>query len=249
MAQHADTEHDRPEDTTAGEDKPGRRAERARRLARARQRDADQLVDERERQRQVAQAVEAYVSAAVVIADAETACEEKIRRLAAEHERRVARLREQCEDKIGERRGAQAVAAFRMHQYGGRTVEQVGELCEVSEKEARRLIAAGRHADDGEAAPGDGARQRHQRDGKSGTGRSRDSGTTRDTRTAQRSWPDAEPTAAEQPSGEAPSSGAAGSGGRRRSGPQRDLSGVDAQQHPQDGGRVPPVPDGAAQGA
>lgn len=131
---------------------PKKRARRStlasRKLEAARQRLANQLAEERDREERIRQALRSFMDAGQKIAATEEACEEKV----AELERRIERLREKAQEKVAGAHTEQARAALAMHE-AGRTVEQVAELLEVSQKEARRLIAAGR----GASAKPDGA--------------------------------------------------------------------------------------------
>lgn len=131
---------------------PKKRARRStlasRKLEAARQRLANQLAEERDREERIKQALQSFMDEGQKIAAAEEACEEKV----AELERRIERLREKAQEKVAGAHIEQARAALATHE-AGRTVEQVAELLEVSQKEARRLIAAGR----GASAEPDGA--------------------------------------------------------------------------------------------
>ncbi|WP_034271040.1 hypothetical protein [Haloechinothrix halophila] len=124
---------------------PKKRARRStlasRKLEAARQRLANQLAEERDREERIKQALRSFMDAGQKIAAAEEACEEKV----AELEKRIERLREKAQENVAGAHTEQTCAALTMHE-AGRTMEQVAELLEVSQKEARRLIAAGREA-------------------------------------------------------------------------------------------------------
>ncbi|GGM67761.1 hypothetical protein GCM10012275_42960 [Longimycelium tulufanense] len=123
----------------------GRRRRRApkvvRQLERARERNARQLAEQRQREQRVEQALGAFIAAGEQIEAVEQRLQEKVR----EHETKVSRLREAAEQKVSGARVARARAALAIHE-AGRTVEQVADLLEVSQREARRLIAVGRQA-------------------------------------------------------------------------------------------------------
>lgn len=111
----------------------------SRQLARARQRNNEQLARIRERERQVDQALGEYVAAAAEIDVAEAMCREKLEQL----DRRVRQIRDERENRVAGLRGAQARAVLVIHA-SGRTVKQVAELLELSEKAARQLIGEAR---------------------------------------------------------------------------------------------------------
>ncbi|MFI6029454.1 hypothetical protein [Amycolatopsis magusensis] len=118
-----------------------RSTEVSRRLQEARRRDAEQLKAQREKERRVEEGLDAYFTAADLIEAAEQECQRRIE----PHERAIAELREQRDAVVAEQETAQGRAALAIHD-ADRTVEQVGELLELGEKSARRLIAAGRAA-------------------------------------------------------------------------------------------------------
>ncbi|TVT23389.1 hypothetical protein FNH05_33035 [Amycolatopsis rhizosphaerae] len=124
---------------------PRKRARRStatsRKLEAARERLANQLAEERQREERIKQALRDYMAAGEKIAVAENACEEKVAALT----NRIERLREQAREKVAGAHAQQGRSALAMHE-AGRTVEQVADLLAVSEKKARQLIAAGRDA-------------------------------------------------------------------------------------------------------
>jgi hypothetical protein len=190
----------------------------SRNLEEARQRLANQLAEEREREERIKQALRGYMAAGEKIAGAELACEEKV----AELEKRIARLREQSREKVAGAHTEQARAALTMHE-AGRTVEQVAELVMASQKEARRLIAAGRDADTGkgEEAAGTATQPKEVSPG----------------------------PADEQRPAATPSGVATRGTGAAVSGEQRDLGGVDPHQDGPYAGFVPAVAHGGGEGA
>ncbi len=126
---------------TEGRTRPrGRRStETSRRLERVRERNARQLAEQRDREKRVNEALRAYVVAGERITTAEEECAAKV----AEYERRIDGVRSRTRERVTGHRAEQARAALTIHE-GGRTVEQVAELLEMSRKDARRLIAEGR---------------------------------------------------------------------------------------------------------
>ncbi|WP_017975777.1 hypothetical protein [Actinopolyspora halophila] len=112
-------------------------------LARARQRNAEQLAEQRAREQRVETALRQFVEAGEAIATEQARCEDKV----AVYQRKIDKLRADSEEKVVGEYTKQAQAALALHEGGGRTVEQVAELLELdSEKQARRLIASGREA-------------------------------------------------------------------------------------------------------
>ncbi|MGH4011283.1 MAG: hypothetical protein ACRDTH_24505 [Pseudonocardiaceae bacterium] len=115
--------------------------EAAARLQRLRKRNADQLEAQREAERRIEAALTAYVDADVSITAVERARDEKVTGL----EQQIEQAREAAQERIEQVRAQQAVAVWQLNT-AGRTVEQIAELLEVSQKEARRLLSAGRTA-------------------------------------------------------------------------------------------------------
>ncbi|MGH4009674.1 MAG: hypothetical protein ACRDTH_16245 [Pseudonocardiaceae bacterium] len=115
--------------------------EAAARLQRLRKRNADQLEAQREAERRIEAALKVYVDADVSISVIERARDEKVAGL----ERQIEQAREAAQERIEQIRAQQAVAVWQLNA-AGRTVEQIAELLEVSQKEARRLLSAGRTA-------------------------------------------------------------------------------------------------------
>lgn len=192
--------------------RPRRSTRISKRLERARQRNADQLAEQKQREQRVEDALREYIEAGDAIATEDAACEEKV---AALH-RKIGALRAESQERVIGEHTRQAQAALAIHE-AGRTVEQVAELLELrSEKEARRLIAAGRAAAEASSGPAQA--------------------------------PD---TAPAEPAEQRPTVAAAGEETTgAASGEQRQLRGVDGQQHRPDSGFVrAAVADGGRQSA
>ncbi|MBQ0927555.1 hypothetical protein [Saccharopolyspora endophytica] len=199
------------ESSTRGR-RPRRSTRISQRLERARQRNADQLAEQRWREQRVEDALREFIEAGEAIAAEDAACEAKVAAL----QRKIDALCAESRERVTGEHTRQAQAALAIHE-AGRTVEQVGELLELrSEKEARRLITAGRTA----AEAGSGPAQ--ERD-----------------------------TVPAKSSGHRPTGAAAGEETTGAvSGEQRQLRGVDGQQHRPDSGFVPAaVADGGRQNA
>ncbi|MDA3644386.1 hypothetical protein LZ318_30760 [Saccharopolyspora indica] len=132
--------------TTEGR-RPRRSARISRQLEEARRRNVQQLAEQRERERRVEGALREFVEAGDAIAMERAACEDRIAVL----RRKMEVKQEESEAAVAGERDRQARAALEIHE-AGRTVEQVADLLELSgEKEARRLIAAGRRTGDADA--------------------------------------------------------------------------------------------------
>jgi len=127
-----------------------RSTEASRRLEQARRRNTLQLAEQREREERVDGALLTYVGAGEKLDAAERECEEMV----AEYERKIEQLYADMRVRVSGEQAEQACAALVIHE-AGRTVQQVADLLEVSVKEARRLIAAGREsqASDGSGSP------------------------------------------------------------------------------------------------
>lgn len=117
--------------------------EAAARLQRLRKRNADQLEAQREAERRIEAALKVYVDADVSISTVERARDEKVAGL----EQQIEQAREAAQERIEQIRAQQAVAVWQLNA-AGRTVEQIAELLEVSQKDTRRLLSAGRKAAD-----------------------------------------------------------------------------------------------------
>ncbi|WP_406690333.1 hypothetical protein REH65_31180 [Saccharopolyspora sp. ID03-671] len=136
------------ESTSTRSRRPRRSSRMSQRLERARQRNADQLAEQKQREQRVEDALREYIEAGEAIATEDAACEEKVAAL----QRKIDALRAESQERVTGEHTRQAQAALAIHE-AGRTVEQVAELLELrSDKEARRLIAAGRA--DAEASSG-----------------------------------------------------------------------------------------------
>lgn len=110
-------------------------------LEAARRRNAEQLAEQRRREQEVDAALAEYVEAGEDIASAEQTAESKIDTL----QRKIDSVRDDLRASTTTAHERQAQAALRIHQAGGRTVEQVSELLEMdSVKETRRILAAAR---------------------------------------------------------------------------------------------------------
>lgn len=116
-----------------------RPTEAAARLDRLRRRNTDQLEAQREAERRIEVALNDYVDADVSISAIEQACEEKVRDL----ERQIEQARAAAQTEIEQIRARQAMAVWQIND-AGRSVGQIGELLELPEKEARRLVRVGR---------------------------------------------------------------------------------------------------------
>jgi hypothetical protein len=128
------------ENRTATKRRRARRpTEAAARLNRLRQRNADQLEAQREAERRVESALQAYVDADISIITVEQACDEKVSGL----ERQIELARTAAQEEIEQIRARQAMAVWQIND-AGRTVEQISELLELPEKETRRLLRVGR---------------------------------------------------------------------------------------------------------
>lgn len=126
---------------TATRRRARRPTEAATRLERLRQRNAHQLETQREAERRIEEALKAYVDADVSISALEHDRDEKI----AAWEQQIEHARETARVKVERIRARQALAVCQLNT-AGRTVEQIAELLEVPQKEARRLLSAGRTA-------------------------------------------------------------------------------------------------------
>jgi hypothetical protein len=128
------------EDRTAAKRRRARRpTEAAARLDRLRKRNADQLETQREAERRVESALQAYVDADISISAVEQARDEKVRGL----ERQIELARTTTQEEIEQIRTRQAMAVWQVND-AGRSVEQISDLLELPEKETRRLLRVGR---------------------------------------------------------------------------------------------------------
>ncbi len=123
----------------------GRRVRRStrvsRQLERARERNDRQLAQIWERERQVERELREYFAATDQIAAARQSCEDKVTQLMA----RVEQVRADTEAATADLLLAQGRAVFAIHT-AGRTVRQVADLVDLSEKTTRHLIGIGRAA-------------------------------------------------------------------------------------------------------
>lgn len=115
-----------------------------RKLERARERNNRQLAEARIREQRVDQALRDYFAATERIEVVERTYQEKI----AQVEARIRQLRADCAAKVADVRAAQAWALVVIHG-AGRTVKQVADLVDLSEKATRQLIGLGRNEADG----------------------------------------------------------------------------------------------------
>jgi transcription initiation factor TFIIIB Brf1 subunit/transcription initiation factor TFIIB len=128
------------EDRTVTQRRRARRpTEAAARLDRLRKRNADQLEAQREAERRVESALQAYVDADISISAVEQTRDEKVSGL----ERQIELARTSAQEEIEQIRARQAMAVWQIND-AGRTLEQITELLELPEKEARRLLRVGR---------------------------------------------------------------------------------------------------------
>lgn len=126
--------------STRGGRRPRRSTRVSQRLQHARERNAAQLAAQRDREQRVEKALGAFVDAGELIASEDAACEEKVAAL----QRKIEQTRADSRERVAGEHARQAQAALAIHE-AGRNAAQVAELLELrSEKEARRLIAAGR---------------------------------------------------------------------------------------------------------
>lgn len=136
-------------------DEDGSRVRRATRvsrvLERARERNNRQLVVLREREQRVELALREYVAATEQVAAVEHSFEDRLSRLAA----KMDEVRAERDSRLGDTRDARARAVFAIHD-AGRTVKQVADLLELSEKAARQLIGQGRTVASAETGGGRG---------------------------------------------------------------------------------------------
>lgn len=196
-----------------GKRRPRRSTQVSQQLARARQRNAAQLVEQRAQEQRVEEGLDAFMRAEAEVTAVEEDCEEKVTRL----QRKIDALRGEAERKSAGARTRQARAALAIHR-AGRTVPQVADLLSLSEKAARRLIAAGSEAE----AEGDDDKPRADGAGESAAPKGAD--------TSESASP-GEDGQAGQPSGE-----------------QRYLGGIDGHEDGSDTGFVPAsVTDGGGQ--
>lgn len=130
-----------------------RPTEAAARLERLRQRNAEQLEAQREAERRIETALKSYVDADVSIHAVEQDRDDKLASL----ERQIEQTRTATQEKVEDLRARQAMAVWDISD-AGRTVEQIAELLEVSQKEARRLLHAGRTAANSDATKKTGQR-------------------------------------------------------------------------------------------
>ncbi|GAB2679710.1 hypothetical protein GCM10027271_46180 [Saccharopolyspora gloriosae] len=115
------------------------------RLEAARRRNVEQLAEQRRREAEVDGALAEFVAAGEDIAAADRAAEEKISAM----QRKIDGVRADVRAMTAASRDRQARAALRIHEVGGRTVEQVSELLEIgSVKETRRILATARMEDE-----------------------------------------------------------------------------------------------------
>lgn len=142
------------EEATTKRRRARRPTEAVERLERLRKRNADQLEAQRDAERRIETALKAYVDADVSTSALERDRDEKVAAL----ERQIEQAREAARVKVEQGRAQQAVAVWQLNA-AGRTVEQIAELLEVSQEEARRLLSAGRTAAESDpvAASGEGS--------------------------------------------------------------------------------------------
>lgn len=123
----------------------GRRPRRSTRvsqnLERARQRNAEQLAQQKKREQLVEDGLVDFIDAGEIIAAEQASLADKIAVL----NRKIEETRAESEHRVAGAHARQARAAWAIHEQGGRSAAQVAELLELrSEKAARALITAGR---------------------------------------------------------------------------------------------------------
>ncbi len=121
--------------------RPRRSTKISQQLEAARRRNAEQLAEQRRREQEVDAALAEYVEAGEDIATAEQTAENKINTL----QHKIDSVRDDLCASTAAAHDRQAQAALRIHQAGGRTVEQISQLLEIdSVKETRRILAVAR---------------------------------------------------------------------------------------------------------
>jgi hypothetical protein len=125
-----------------------RPTEAAARLERLRKRNADQLRAQRDAERRIESALQAYVDAEVSVGGVEQTRDGKIANL----EQQIEQVRAAAQEEIEQIRLQQAVAVWQISD-AGRTVQQISELLEIPQKDTRQLLSTGRTAAAYQAAP------------------------------------------------------------------------------------------------
>ncbi|MGH3936496.1 MAG: hypothetical protein ACRDS1_16215 [Pseudonocardiaceae bacterium] len=124
-----------------------RPSEAAARLERLRKRNADQLETQREAERRIETALQSYVDADVTISAVERDRDDKVASL----EQQIEQARTAAQVEIEQIRAHQAMSVWHISD-AGRTVEQIAELLELPQKEARQLLRVGRATADSDTA-------------------------------------------------------------------------------------------------
>lgn len=115
------------------------------RLQRARERQNEQLAEQKAREKRVRDAMRAFIDADEQRAEVEEAGQAKV----ADLERKIEEVNAETAAKVAGVRASQERSVWEMSQ-AGRTAEQIAELLELSVKETRRLLTAGRKAAKGD---------------------------------------------------------------------------------------------------
>lgn len=161
------------ESTPRGGRKPRRSTRVSQNLERARQRNAEQLAEQKKREQLVEDNLLEFVDAGASIAAEQAALED---RLAVLH-RKIDHVRAASMDRVAGEHARQAAAAWAIHEHGGRSAAQVAELLELrSEKEARRLINTGRTGTANQYTRRAGATDSHERVAEGDDGQAPDTG-------------------------------------------------------------------------
>jgi hypothetical protein len=124
-----------------------RPSEAAARLERLRKRNADQLETQREAERRIETALQSYVDADVAISGIEQDRDDKVANL----EQQIEQARTAAQVQIEQIRAQQAMVVWQISD-AGRTAQQIAELLELPQKEARQLLRAGRATANSDAA-------------------------------------------------------------------------------------------------
>jgi hypothetical protein len=128
-------------DVTTTSSRARRPAEASEWLERLRQHNTDQLQAQRDAEQRIEEALNTYVDADVSVRGVEHARDHKVASL----ERRIDKIWTEAQTQIEQIHQQQAMAVWRIGD-AGRTTDQIAELLEISQTDARRLLSAGRIA-------------------------------------------------------------------------------------------------------
>jgi hypothetical protein len=117
--------------------RPRKSIEVNRRLALARQRNLEQLAEQRRREQEVMDAVATFITTAGEIDLAQEGCAERIAPL----RNRIDNLTEQLRQQVAEMQDRQRQATLAIHR-AGRSIPQITELLGLPEPDVRRLVAS-----------------------------------------------------------------------------------------------------------